>query len=243
VVRVIGPEGTVQEHVTVEDHLVVRSGVYGGIHVPENTLLEVIGQIWGGITVAAGGRAVVYGSCSGGLRNDGEAEIYGNLMGGIQGSGRTRVAEGALIDGIRGRDLDWETTPLAGEAAGGGEVTINIDADGVSAVGTELTETSLVVEGQLEFYGAAIAGAVVLADAWLMLYGVVVGGMKVESGGHLVLRGTCLGGITNDGEADVFGVVGGGISGAGQTRVAPDALIDGVRGRDLGWEAAAPLGS
>jgi hypothetical protein len=238
--RVIGPDESVQEHVTVEDHLLVRSNVYGGIDVPANTFLEVTGEVWGGITVAARGRAVVYGTCNGGLRNKGEVEIYGRVRGGIRGRGRTLVAGTALIDGIRGRDLKWEATPLTAQAAGGGQLLINVDHDGITVVGGELTEAHLVVEGQLEVRGAALAGAVVLPNAWLMLYGVVTGGIKVERDGHIFVYGSCLGGLINDGEADVVGVVAGGISGTGLTRVSPDSMVDGVMGRDLGWEAATP---
>lgn len=239
--QVIGPEGTVNEHVTVEAHLVVLSAAYRGVHVPANSLLEVGGGVWGGITVAAGGRAVVYGRCNGGITNDGEADVYGTVVGGIYGAGRTRVSPGALIDGVRGRDLDWEATPLTNEAAGDGAAYVTIDDNGgVTVVGAELIETPVIVEGQLQIRGAATAGVRVPADSWLIVTGSVLGGITVDAGGHVALNGTCAGGIANDGEADIFGVVTGGISGKGQTRVGPDAVIDGVKARDLGWEAASP---
>jgi cytoskeletal protein CcmA (bactofilin family) len=247
-VRVIGPGEEVDEHITVEDHLVVVSQVRGGVHVPAGTVLEVRGIVGGGITVDAGGRVVIYGTCDGGLTNDGDVDLYGTLMGGIHGGGRTRVSSGALVDGVRGRELGWELTPLTNEAAGEGRVQINHgmnfgDRSGVTVIGAELIETPVIVEGQLEIRGAAIAGARVLADAWLTVSGAVVGGLTVEPGGHVLINGSCVGGLVNDGEVDVFGVVFGGISGSGQTRVAPDATIDGVKGRDLGWESAAPSGS
>jgi len=244
VVRVIGPGEEVQEHITVEDQLVLRSSAYGGIHVPPGTELEVGGLLTGGVTVAAGGYAVIYGTCDGGLANDGEADVYGTLFGGISGGGRTRVAGGALIDGVRGRDLDWEATPLTSEAAGGGHRYHNVSETGaVSVVGGELIETHVIVDGQGEINGAATAGVHVPADAWLKVTGAVVGGITVDPGGHVLIEGSCHGGLANDGEADVFGVLFGGISGNGQTRVAPDATIDGVKGQDLGWESAAPSGS
>jgi cytoskeletal protein CcmA (bactofilin family) len=247
-VRVIGPGEEVDGHIAVEDQLVVRGAVYGGVHVPAGTSLEVRGTVAGGITVNAGGHAVIYGTCDGGLANEGEVDLYGTLIGGIHGAGRTRVSSGALVDGVRGRELGWEVTPLTNEAAGEGRVQINHamnvgDRGGVTVIGAELIETPVVVEGQLEIRGAAIAGARVSADAWLTVSGAVVGGLTVEPGGHVLINGSCVGGLVNDGEVDVFGVIFGGISGSGQTRVAPDATIDGVTGRDLGWESAAPSGS
>jgi len=247
-VRVIGPGEEVREHITVEDQLVVRGLAYSGVHVPGGTSLEVRGTVAGGITVDAGGQVVIYGTCDSGLTNEGQVDLYGTLMGGIHGAGRTRVSLGALVDGVRGRELGWEVTPLTNEAAGEGSVQINHamnvgDWGGVTVIGAELIETPVVVEGQLEIRGAAIAGARVLADAWLTVAGAVVGGLTVEPGGHVLINGSCTGGLTNHGEVDVFGVVFGGISGSGETRVAPDATIDGAKGRDLGWESAAPSGS
>jgi len=247
-VRVIDPGEEVHEHITIEGQLVVRGVAYGGVHVPAGASLEVRGTVAGGITVDAGGQVVVFGTCDGGLANEGEVDLYGTLIGGIHGAGRTRVSSGALVDGVRGRELGWEVTPLTNQEAGKGSVQINHamnvgDSGGVTVIGAELIETPVVVEGHLEIRGAAIAGARVLADAWLTVSGAVVGGLTVEPGGHVLINGSCVGGLTNHGEADVFGVVFGGILGSGQTRVAPDATIDGVKGRDLGWESAAPSGS
>ena len=83
-------------------------------------------------------------------------------------------------------------------------------------------------------------GIRVIRDGWFILSGGLNGGLIVEAGGHAVVRGWCNGGIANEGEVDVFGVVAGGITGSGVTRVAPDAWIDGVRGGDLGWDPATP---
>lgn len=242
--QTIGPGESVEGDVTVEDHLLLLSQVKGGVTVPADTSFEVRGTVNCGITVDPGGRVLLYGTCDGGLTNNGEADIYGTVIGGIHGNGQTRVSGGGLIDGVRGRELDWEPTPLTNEAAGEGNILINHalnvgGAGGVTVIGAELVETPMVVEGHQEIRGAAIAGVHVPADAWLTLNGTVHGGLTVDPGGHVVIHGSCVGGLTNDGEVDVFGVVFGGISGSGQTRVDPDATVDLVKGRDLGWDSAA----
>jgi hypothetical protein len=240
----IGYGETVDTPISVDGHLVIIGTARASVHVPPNAWLALRGSVFGGITIAPGGVAGVFGHCSGGINNEGEVDVYGTVRGGITGNGTTRVSAGALIDGVRGQDLDFERPARTNETALGTDVLINIDDDGsVTVIGVELTETPVTVSDQLEFRGASLAGAHVLQDAWLMVMGHFGGGIRVDAGGHLVVRGSCFGGLVNDGEADVFGVVMGGISGTGRTRVAPDAVIDGVRGRDLGWEVAPPLES
>jgi len=243
-VQTIGPGESVEGDVTVEDHLLLLSQVKGGVTVPADTSFEVrepstAASPWTQEAGSSSMEPVTVGS-----RTTGEADIYGTVIGGIHGNGQTRVSGGGLIDGVRGRELDWEPTPLTNEAAGEGNILINHalnvgGAGGVTVIGAELVETPMVVEGHQEIRGQRIAGVHVPADAWLTLNGTVHGGLTVDPGGHVVIHGSCVGGLTNDGEVDVFGVVFGGISGSGQTRVDPDATVDLVKGRDLGWDSAA----
>ena len=226
---------------TVEGEFVLRGSIAGDATVPAGACLELPGRVDGRLIVQAGGRAMVYGQCSAGLVNDGEADVYGVVHGGIAGTGLTRVSGDALVDGVRGRDLNYPPTPLTNEEANKCGVTVNMEDTGeVVVVGERVIENHVVVEGEMEIRGAATAGVRVLRDGWFILSGAILGGLVVEEGGHAVIKGWCNGGISNQGDADVFGVVTGGITGSGATRVAPDAVIDGVRGHDLGWAPVTP---
>ncbi|MFZ0668440.1 MAG: hypothetical protein WAM97_22005 [Acidimicrobiales bacterium] len=232
--RTIENREGVTADLTVQDQLLVRSKVIGHIVVPRGTSLDVRGYVIGGVTVKAGGTAIISGTCQGGLMNKGNADIYGTLIGGIRGRGRTRVSAGALIDGVRGSQLNWERTPFANEEMWAGqERQFNVGDGKISVVGVRTIEDHLVVQGQLELYDYAANGVHVPADAWLRLVGAVGGGMTVDPGGHAIIQGTCLGDIVNNGEVDVLGVVSGKITGSGRTRISPDAIVDGVKGSDL----------
>ncbi len=227
--------------ITVEGELVLRDTVEGDVTVPRGTYLEVRGRVTGTIKVASGGRAVLYGECIGKLKNDGQVDVYGVVTDGITGKGQTRVSNQALVSGVRGSKLDYERTPQENHEAGDGDVTVNVTPSGeVVVVGDRLIEEPVVVDGQMDIRGAAVAGVRVLRDSWFILDGSILGGLVVEKGGHAVIKGFCNGGLVNEGEVDVFGVLYGGISGDGITRVAPDAVIDSAFGRDLDWDAAGP---
>jgi cytoskeletal protein CcmA (bactofilin family) len=234
-VETVGPEGAFAGDITVKDHLVVRSSVYGKVVVPPGTLLEIFGMVNGGVTVESGGRAFIYGTCNQGLTNKGDIQVYGTINGGIRGRGRTLVSEGALIDGVRGLLTSWERTPLPNQEVWGGQHhNVNLGSDGkVSVVGAELIDTHLVVDRQFVLQGAATEGVHVLADGRLHVGGAVVGGITVDPGGHATIQGMCVGEIINNGEVDVTGVVQGKVSGSGTTRVAPNAIVDGIKGSDM----------
>ena len=242
-VEIIEHDVDLNTPLTVESHVLLRGRALAGAHVTEGGLFEMRGVVRGGITVAPGGRLLLYGMSSGDITNDGEADIYGVIQAGdLGGSGATRVSEDVIASGWRRGDLPFPLAPPLPET---GELTssIMIWDDGrpeLHVVGGERHHDPITVDGQLVITGAAMAGVHVLADGWLQVKGAVFGGITVDRGGHLALTGACSGGLANDGEADVYGAVIGGVSGTGQTRVAPDANVDGIEGSDLGWEAPRP---
>lgn len=71
-----------------------------------------------------------------------------------------------------------------------------------------------------------------LSGGWLYVVGAVIGDTTIDPGGHATIQGMCDGEVVNNGEVDVTGVVHGKVSGTGRTRVAPDAMVAGVKGSD-----------
>jgi cytoskeletal protein CcmA (bactofilin family) len=218
----------------IRDHLILK-GTAHHVFVRRKAFFELHGQVFGTITVERGGRAAIFGRCDGGLLNRGDVDIYGLVLGKVTGRGRTRVSDGAMINGIRGRTLGRERTALANEEIkiDGGIVAWLQPPDQAVLLGAPLIETPGTIDGEIVFQGVATQWMRVVNAGALNLCGALLRGLVVDPGGYAVVNGVVDGGLTNNGTVDILGMVNGGVSGTGKTRIGPDATIDGVKGSDL----------
>jgi hypothetical protein len=70
-----------------------------------------------------------------------------------------------------------------------------------------------------------VGDATVSAGGVLFLRGTVTGNLIVQPGGEAHVDGTVSGSILNDGRAIIAGVVGGTVSGSGDTTFKPDSIV------------------